>query len=130
MSAQHERSIDMQREVSSPAEYLAAVPAEQLPLINHIRHLIQKNAPSLRESIRYGMLAYEDHGGLLALAAQKHYVSLYVLATQALTDMATELHHIDHGKGCLRFKRLNDFPTDTIAKLLRHALTLSQRDCA
>lgn len=120
----------MQRKVNSSAEYLATVPTEQLPLINHIRHLIQKNVPGLHESIRYGMLAYNDRGGLLALAAQKHYVSLYVFATQALRDMASELQDIDHGKGCLRFKHLNDFPTDTIAKLLRHAVTLSQRDCA
>jgi uncharacterized protein YdhG (YjbR/CyaY superfamily) len=120
----------MQRDVNSPEEYLAAVPTEQLPLINHIRSLIQESAPGLRESIRYGMLAYEDHGGLFALAAQKHYISLYVLATQALKDMSIELKNINHGKACLRFKRLDNFPTETIRKLLGHAASLSQRDCS
>jgi uncharacterized protein YdhG (YjbR/CyaY superfamily) len=120
----------MQRDVNSPAEYLAAVPPEQLPLIKHIRHLIQESAPGLRESIRYGMLVYEDHGGLFGLAAQKHYVSLYVLATQALEDMSIELKNIDHGKSCLRFKRLENFPTETLSKLLRHAASLPQRDCS
>lgn len=120
----------MQRNVNSPAEYLAEVPPEQLPLIKHIRQLIKESAPDLQESIRYGMLAYEDHGGLFALAAQKHYVSLYVLATQAIEDMSTELKSINHGKGCLRFKRLDNFPTENIRKLLLHACCLPQRECA
>jgi uncharacterized protein YdhG (YjbR/CyaY superfamily) len=120
----------MQRNANSPAEYLAQIPTQQLPLIKHIRQLIQEAAPNLEESIRYGMLIYADHGLLFGLAAQKNYVSLYVMATQALVDMSTELKGIDHGKGCLRFKRLDNFPTELIRQLLLHALSLSQRACA
>jgi uncharacterized protein YdhG (YjbR/CyaY superfamily) len=119
----------MQRHVASPQEYLKAVPAEQLPLLEHCRALIREAAPSAREEIRYGMLYYDDGGGLFGLGAQKHYVGLYVMATQALKDMQKELAGIDHGKGCLRFKNLAAVPTDTIRRLLAHAKSLRERDC-
>src|ERR1700730_15335987 len=111
----------MQRHVGSCEEYLQAVPAGQLPLVEHLRSLIRQAAPTAKEEIRYGMLCYDQGGLLFGLGAQKHFVGLYVMATQSLKDMAEELRTIDHGKGCLRFKSLADVPTPTIRKLLVHA---------
>jgi uncharacterized protein YdhG (YjbR/CyaY superfamily) len=114
----------MQRFVSTPEEYLEAIPEPQLPLLQHLRSLILQTAPEAIEEIRYGMLAYELGGGLYGygLAAQKHFVALYV-GPQALADMADELKGIDHGKGCLRFKRLESVPTEVISRLLTHAIS-------
>jgi hypothetical protein len=75
------------------------------------------------------MLCYDHGGALFALAAQKYYVGLYVMATQALNDMANELSAIDHGKGCLRFKRLDGVPTETIRQLLALATSTNEREC-
>ena len=119
----------MQRHVATPAEYIAEVPEAQRELFHFLRSLIQDVAPNLVEGVRWGMLSYEDTGALFALAAQKSYVGLYVMATQALTDLAVELESIDHGKGCLRFKRLGSVPTETIKKLLSHAHGLYEREC-
>jgi uncharacterized protein YdhG (YjbR/CyaY superfamily) len=119
----------MQRHLATPAEYIAAVPEAQRALFDHLRALIQEAAPTLREGVRWGMLAYEDTGALFALAAQKHFVGLYVMATEALKDMAVELAEVDHGKGCLRFKTLESVPTAVLLKLLSHAQGLHERDC-
>ncbi len=119
----------MQRSVSTPAEYLAAVPEAQRPLVQHLRTLILEAAPELREGIRYGMLCYEDAGGLFGLAAQKHFVGLYVMAPEALREMAAELASVDHGKGCLRFRRLDALPTPVISRLLRRAKESHEREC-
>jgi uncharacterized protein YdhG (YjbR/CyaY superfamily) len=119
----------MQRHVSTPTEYLAAVPAAQLPLLLHLRALIREAAPDLREVIRYGMLSYEDSGALFGLAAQKHFVGLYVMAPRALRELAEDLKSLDHGKGCLRFKRLEGLPTPVLAKLLHHAWASREREC-
>jgi uncharacterized protein YdhG (YjbR/CyaY superfamily) len=119
----------MQRSVATPAEYIAAVPQEQRALFDHLRSLIQNSAPNLREGVRWGMLSYEDTGALFALAAQKSYVGLYVMATDALKDMAIELAKVDHGKGCVRFKKVESVPTAVIQKLLTHAHGLHEREC-
>jgi uncharacterized protein YdhG (YjbR/CyaY superfamily) len=117
----------MQRKVASPDEYLAAVPPGQLPLLEHLRGLIRETVPAARVEIRWGMLCYDHGGALFGLAAQKNYVGLYVMATQALNDMAKELSAIDHGKGCLRFKRLDGVPTETIRQLLALAASTKER---
>ena len=119
----------MQRDVATPAEYIAAVPEAQRALFDHLRALIRESAPNLREGIRWGMLSYEDTGALFALAAQKNYIGLYVMATEALKDMAAELETVDHGKGCLRFKKLDRVPAETIRKLLIYAHGLNEREC-
>jgi len=119
----------MKRDVTSPEAYLQAIPAAQLPLMEHLRNLVREVLPGVDAQIRWGMLCYDDEGALFALAGQKNYVSLYVMATQALTDMADELSGLDHGKGCLRFKKLSAFPTETIRRLLVHARSVREREC-
>jgi uncharacterized protein YdhG (YjbR/CyaY superfamily) len=119
----------MQREVATPDDYIAAVPQAQLALLAHLRGLIRKAAPKAKEEIRYGMLHYDDRGGLFALAAQKNTVNLYVMATDVVAAMSNELADVDHGKSCLRFKKLEKVPTPVIDKLLRAAAKSSQRDC-
>lgn len=119
----------MQRNVASVEEYLQAIPAAQLPLVEHLRGLIRAAAPRAQEVIRWGMLSYDDDGMLCALAAQKRHVSLYMGAGDAMQSMAAELAGIDHGKGCLRFKKLDAVPTATIRKLLKRAAKSKERDC-
>jgi uncharacterized protein YdhG (YjbR/CyaY superfamily) len=119
----------MQRDAASPEEYLEAIPVTQRPLLQHLRSMILEAAPGAREEIRYGMLCYDDGGALFGLGAHKHYVGLYVMATQAVSDMAVELEGVDHGKGCPRFKRLDAVPTETIRRLLSHAQSVREREC-
>jgi uncharacterized protein YdhG (YjbR/CyaY superfamily) len=119
----------MQRFVSTPVEYMAAVPEAQRPLLQHLRSLILEAAPDLHEGIRYGALCYEDRGALFGLAAQKHHVGLYVMAPGAIRDLAPELKSLKHGKGCFRFQRLEQVPTEVISKLLHHAKESHEREC-
>jgi len=115
----------MQRFVASPAEYLAQVPPHQLPAIELLRRIIPEAAPKLEERINYGMLCYGDAAGdVFGLAAQKNMVCLYVMPTEAVAMMADELAEIDHGKGCLRFPKLEKIPAATIKKLLKLGMSL------
>jgi uncharacterized protein YdhG (YjbR/CyaY superfamily) len=119
----------MQRNAANPSDYIGMVPAAQRPLLDHLRALIVEAGPRLQEGLRWGMLCYEDTGALFALAAQKHHVALYVMATQALRDFDAQLAGVDHGKGCLRFRTLAAVPTETLRGLLAHATSLREREC-
>ncbi len=115
----------MQRFVATPAEYLAQVPAEQRPAVDLLRKLIRESIPKTEESIKMGFLCYSDAAGdCCCLGAQKNYIALYV-PTEAVAMMSAELADIDHGKCCLRFKKLEKIPSPTIKKLLK--LAVSQR---
>jgi len=104
----------MKRDSDSPEAYRAAVEGEQRELLEAIRALVFEVAPAIDEKIQYGML---DYPGLANLAAQKHYVSLYVMP--AVLDRHREsFAGVGTGKSCLRFRRLNQLDPALVRALL------------
>ena len=68
----------MQSKAKSVNEYLAELPAERRAALTKLRGLIRKIAPGAKESMQYGMPAFEQDGLACALASQKNYMSLYL----------------------------------------------------
>jgi hypothetical protein len=97
----------MQYDVSTPDEYLRALANDwRRETLLSLRELITREAPELRESIAYKMLSYgDDRGPVFALNAQKGYVSLYVTHAAEVDPTGELLAGLDHGKGCIRFKK-------------------------
>jgi len=127
---------------STAEEYLAELPPERAEVMSVLRALILENLPEgYVESMNWGMLCYEiplerypktyngQPLGIAALAAQKHYYSLYLMGEYA--DPAAERRlrdgfakagkKLDMGKSCLRFKTLDDLPLDVIAAAIAAA---------
>lgn len=108
----------MKRDATSPDHYVKSVPGAQRELLEAVRALVREAAPGVEEGIRYGML---DYPGLANLAAQKQYVSLYVMPA-VLARHAKAFEGVDHGKSCLRFKRLDQVEPDAVRALLADVL--------
>jgi hypothetical protein len=105
----------MKRDASSPAAYRRAVSGEQRELLEAIRSAIFSVDSDISEHIEYGML---DYPGLANLAAQKNYVSLYVLPG-VLEKHRESFPGVSAGKSCLRFRRLDQLNEAALLKLLR-----------
>jgi uncharacterized protein YdhG (YjbR/CyaY superfamily) len=124
---------------TTPAAYLASLPAERRKVISAVRAVIRKHLPKgYVESMSWGMLAYEIPLSrypdtynkqplmYLALAAQKNNYALYLTSTssdKALMDRLAKAYKaagtkLDMGKGCLRFKTLEELPMDVIADIV------------
>ncbi len=54
---------------------------------------------------------------MCALASQKQYMSLY-MDTSLVEKYRQELAGLDVGKSCIRFKRLEDLPLETVRRIL------------
>jgi uncharacterized protein YdhG (YjbR/CyaY superfamily) len=54
---------------------------------------------------------------VVAMASQKHYMSLY-LDVSLVEKYKAELKHLDCGKSCVRFNMLADLPLETIKQIL------------
>ena len=113
----------MKRNSQSPEAYRDDVPGEQRELLEAIRAEILQVAPDISEGIEYGML---DYPGLANLAAQKHYVALYV-ASSVLSRHKAAFTGLSSGKSCLRFKKLRDFDALAVRKLLADVLEFRSR---
>lgn len=102
--------------------YFDALPPGQQAVIRSVRGMILETVPGLVEGFRYGMPTYEnDRGVLFALAVRKQYYSLYVMDTGAVKRRLDELKGLDVGKSCIRFKKLEALPRQSILALLQEA---------
>ena len=102
--------------------YLAALPPERRKEFREIRTWVRKVLPKARETMGYRMPTYESAGEsgqeICAIAAQKHYFSLYVCASNALDPLRHEFSHLDVGKCCIRFKNFAVLPRGAARRVL------------
>ncbi len=124
---------------TSPEAYLASLPEDRREIISVVRDMILQNLPEgYQETINWGMLSYEiplatypdtynkNPLSNVGLAAQKNYNSLYLMAIYQNPADYQELMNAfeamgikpDMGKSCVRFKKLEQLPLDTIARLI------------
>ncbi len=120
-------------------DYLDELPDDRRAVVATLRKLIVKSLPKgYVETMRWGMLTYEiplsrypdTYNGqplsYVALAAQKNNYSLYLMGVYGDKKLEKLLRDsfkaagkkLDMGKSCVRFKRLDDLPLDTIGRII------------
>ena len=121
-------------------EYLASLPEDRRTALEAVRAVILKNLdPDLEEGMQYGMIGYavplsrhpNTHNGqplaVAALAAQKGYMSLYLMSVYgdpALCAWFVAEHEragkkLDMGKSCIRFRKLEELHLPAVAEVIR-----------
>ena len=120
-------------------QYLKELEPEKRKVIKTVRQLIRNNLPKgIKETMDWGMINYEiplnDYPitynkkplSVMSLAAQKQHFALYLhgvycddeLFASFSIDAIKEVGKLDMGKSCLRFRRLADFPVETVTKVI------------
>ncbi|MFD0364281.1 DUF1801 domain-containing protein [Nocardia sp. GCM10030253] len=118
-------------------DYLARTGARE-PELRALDAVVRSSAPSFEPVLTegmgtsllgYGLMPYQTKSmkepsewPVVALAARKNYVSLYISAVQdgeyVAVRYADRLGKVDVGKSCIRFKRLDDLNLDTVREIL------------
>ena len=110
--------------------YYGALPNDRRDALLAIRQLVRRTWPGVSEDMTYGMPTFHLNGKLFcALASQKHFISFYVLPYDLMSAFVNELKPVDHGKGCIRFKRLDTAAYDLLDKIIKytgHHLAMSK----
>lgn len=128
---------------STPAQYLAALEPDRRAALTAVRKAITTHLDrDIAEGMQYGMIGYfiphsvfpdgyhcdpRQPLPVAGLASQKSHMALYLtccymnpeLDAWFRTAWAATGKKLDMGKGCLRFKKLDDVPLDLIADLFR-----------
>jgi uncharacterized protein YdhG (YjbR/CyaY superfamily) len=103
-------------------EYLEQLEPQRHAALAEVRALILEEAPEAVETMKYRMPTYEYGSGILcAFASQKRYMSLY-METEAVEDHKAELEGLDVGKSCIRFRKLEKLPLDTVRAMLKETV--------
>ena len=125
---------------STVAQYLAALPADRRAALSAVRKAINENLPDgYEEGIQFGMIGWyvplsvypAGYGEnpkvplpLVALASQKsgmvlHFLCFYghpTLSTWFTSEYKKSGKKLDMGKGCVRFKSLEDLALDVVGR--------------
>ena len=109
----------MQKDVK---RYFDAVPEERKCLVDQLHSLIVGLYPHAQIDMSYRMPTYKSGDGWVALANQKHYVSLYTCGAHHLAGFKKQHPSIKTGKGCINFKPADPLPEAALKKVIRHAI--------
>lgn len=111
-------------------EYLQALPEPRHKSLSTIRELIHTHLPEVVETITYRMPGFEVDGVLaFSLASQKAYMSLYICNEAVMGRHKAALAHLNLGKGCIRFKKVEDLPRETLIEIIRDAAANATEGC-
>ena len=124
-----------ERDATTVDAYLAELPRDRRATLEGVRAVILEHLPEgFTEGMQYGMIGYyiplerysDTYNGqplaIAALANQKRYISLYLMGIYANEDDAWWFREqwtrsgkrLDMGKGCVRFRKLDDVPLDVV----------------
>ena len=119
--------IGVKSKATSVAAYLEELPAERRQALSELRALIRKAAPNAVEAMQYGMPSYAWGGMLFSLASQKGHMALYVCDAPVVQVQRARLGKLKCGKGCIRFRSLDELPLEVITDILREAVERRNR---
>jgi|CXWL01.1.fsa_nt_gi hypothetical protein len=124
-------------------KYLDELSEDRRQAISAVRDIVLKNLPAgIEEGMQYGMIGYYVPHSIfpagyhcdpkqplpfVSLASQKNHMALYMchiymdsnLADWFVGTYKASGKKLDMGKGCVRFKKLEDLPLDLVAEALR-----------
>ncbi len=120
-----------QSTTNDPDAYIAGLDDVRRPQIAALDARIRAVAPGLERHMMSGLLSYghyryEYASGrkgdwmILALASNKAYISLYA-SPLGVERYADRLPKANLGKGCIRFKRIDDIDLAVIDDIVRDA---------
>lgn len=134
----------MQSKASTPAKYMAELPADRREAMTKLRDTILKNLPKgFEETMQYGMLSYvvphslyppgyhctpTDALPFISLASQKNNISFYHMGMYMNPPLLNWFQSeypkhakskLDMGKSCVRFKKMDDIPFKLIGELVK-----------
>ncbi len=129
---------------NNPEEYVKEITAERKEAFEKIRNIILKNLPKgFSECMSYGMLGYVVPHSIYpagyhcdpklplpfaGLANQKNSINLYHMGIYSNPDLLSWFQEeyakqckskLDMGKGCIRFKKMDDIPFKLIGDLIK-----------
>ena len=134
----------MQSKSTTVKGYLEELPSERVESFNKLRTIILKNIPKgFEECMSYGMIGYVVPHKLypkgyhcdpklplpfMALGSQKNFIALHhmgIYGNSTLLEWFVNEYpkhskaKLDMGKGCIRFKKMDDIPYKLIGELMK-----------
>jgi uncharacterized protein YdhG (YjbR/CyaY superfamily) len=129
----------MKSAAKTVTEYIASLPPDRRKELAAVRKMVKASMPKgYKEVMHWGAISWEiplstypdTYNGqplcYAGLAAQKHHLSLYLMAAYMLPEQLAAVQaafkkegkRLDMGKSCIRFKKAEDLPLKALGKCI------------
>ncbi len=98
--------------------YLETLPPARREALTTLRGWMHEALPTAKDVIEYGMPGLFQDELICSYKSQKNYMSLY-MDVEVVAAHKEELAHLNCGKSCIRFRRIDQLPEDTIKQMLK-----------
>ena len=102
--------------------YIDAIPDNRRARFMSIHDLIVQLYPGAIVDMSYSMPTYRVGDGWVAIANQKHYISIYTCGESHLRAYKNKHPQQKTGKGCINFRARDDIHYDDLANVIKHAI--------
>ncbi|MEQ9617350.1 MAG: DUF1801 domain-containing protein [Phycisphaerales bacterium] len=133
----------MQSKATTVTQYLKELPDDRRKAVKAVRDVIRKNLPKgYAEGMQYGMIGYfvphsvypdgyhcdpKQPVPFASVASQKNHISIYLMCIYSdpkhqewfVKAWKAEGKRLDMGKGCVRFRKLEDVPLEVVGEAIR-----------
>jgi uncharacterized protein YdhG (YjbR/CyaY superfamily) len=101
-------------------KYLEGCPPEHQEALKTLRKLIHSVKPGVQETIEFKMPTFHSGERICGLSSRKNYIAMYC-KSEVVDRFRDELGKLNCGKGCIRFRKLEDAPFDVLKKILQNS---------
>jgi uncharacterized protein YdhG (YjbR/CyaY superfamily) len=114
--------------------YLEQVTGLRREAVVRLRELCLEHLPGFTEGMKYGMPGYwrgpvAEGEGEIGFAAQRQYLSFYVVRTDVMAAHRERLTGLSVGKGCIRYRRSEQMDLDVVRSILELTAATSGPVC-
>lgn len=133
----------MKSDAKTVEQYLDALPEDRREAIAAVRRVVLKNLPKgYEEGMQYGMIGYFVPHSLYpagyhcdasqpvpfaSIASQKNHMAIYMMCIYSdpahlewfVDAWKKSGNRLDMGKGCVRFRKLENVPLDVVGQAIR-----------
>jgi uncharacterized protein YdhG (YjbR/CyaY superfamily) len=114
--------------------YLEQVTGSRREITIRLRKLCLAHLDGFTEGMKYGMPGYwrgpaAEGEGEIGFAAQKQYLSFYVVRTDVMAAHRDRLAGLSLGKGCVRYRRPEQVDWDVVRSILGQTAATSGPIC-
>ncbi|MDQ3101252.1 MAG: DUF1801 domain-containing protein [Bacteroidota bacterium] len=114
-------SVDQMAMSVNCDRYFDDLPEDRRALLGRVRRSIERIWPHVDERLVAGIPTYHlDGHPLLSMADRKNYIALYIVPHDLLNAFKTELRQYDHGRSCIRFKKLDQALFELIERIIMY----------
>jgi uncharacterized protein YdhG (YjbR/CyaY superfamily) len=108
--------------------YISRLRTNRREILERLRNLVRDTVPEAEENMHYRMPSYHVGDEMIcAFESQKLYVSLY-LDSEEVDKNINSFGYLNVGNSCIRFKRFEDLPIDTVKAILRKTAAKSKKE--